>query len=106
VKVLLSVSALTCLCVLLNGCGEGSRESLSDCRESETGYVLAMEDSGLDCEQGSIILGLIGSAKHGVQKIGEPNGESWMCEAFPERAGAVKYICRQGERHFSVRAPG
>jgi hypothetical protein len=95
-----------CLCLLQISCGEDELESLSDCKEAETGYVLDTENSGLDCQQASIILGLIGSAEHGVQQIGEPNGESWMCKAFPERAGAVKYICRQGQRHFAVRAPG
>ena len=106
-KRLVAFTVLICLCLfmLFSGCGGGSRESLSDCEEAETGYVIDLENGGVDCEQASIILGLIGSAEHGVQKIGESNGQSWMCKAFPEQAGAVKYVCRQGRRHFSVRAP-
>lgn len=101
-----SLAFLCGLCLLLNGCGEGARESLSDCEDAETGYVLVLENSGLDCERASIILGLIGSAEHGVQKIGEPDRGAWLCEAFPERPGAAKYACRKGKLHFFVRAPG
>jgi hypothetical protein len=94
------------MCLLLNGCGEGRRESLTDCKEAETGYVIDLEKSGLGCDRASIILGLIGSAEHGVQPITDAAGGMWMCEAFPERAGAIKYICRKGKQRFSVRAPG
>jgi hypothetical protein len=105
VKAIFALSVLMCLWCLLSGCGEGGRESLTDCKESETGYVIDLENTDVDCERASIILGLIGSAEHGVQKIREASGKSWMCRAFPERARAVKYICRQGKQHFSVRAP-
>jgi len=108
-KMLLGMGALTCmcgLCLILSGCGGTSPESLTDCEEAETGYVLVLENSDLDCERASIILGLIGSAEHGVQKIKDSDGGAWLCEGFPERPNAVKYICRKGKRHFSVRAPG
>jgi len=64
VKKVLSIVTLLCLClwVVLSGCGGTDRESLTDCEEAETGYVLNVEKSGLDCGQASIILGLIGSA--------------------------------------------
>ena len=87
------------------GCGGDTRESLTDCIEAETGYVIRQETSRLNCEEASLILGLIGSAEHGTQKIENPDGGVWMCKAFPKRAGAVKYACREGRRHFSVYAP-
>jgi hypothetical protein len=104
-RVILATFVVACvcgLCLSVSGCS-GGRESLSDCEESETGYVLVLENSGLDCEHASIILGLIGSAEHGVQKIEDSEGGAWLCEGFPERSDAVKYKCRKGSRHFSVR---
>jgi hypothetical protein len=88
----------------LSGCGGDERESLTDCEEAETGYVIRLESSGLDCEQASIILGLIGAAEHGTQEIKEPGGGVWACEAFPNRPKAVKYVCRRRSQRFSVRA--
>src|SRR5882672_5602319 len=89
---------LICVAVTLlattAGCGAGGRESLSDCRESETGYKIQVQNSGLSCEEVSIILGLIGSAEHGMQEIKGPEGAMWHCKAFPNEPGAVKYICK------------
>lgn len=87
------------------GCGGDTRESLTDCMEPETGYVIRRETSHLTCEQASLILGLMGSAEHGTQNIKDANGGIWVCRAFPKQAGAVKYACRKGQWHFSVHSP-
>ena len=103
-----TVILVSCLCFILltalSSCGADTRESLTDCEEAETGYVIRLEGSGLACEQASIIVGLIGAAEHGTQEIKESRGGVWACEAFPNRPGAIKYVCRRGPHHFSVRA--
>ena len=83
------------------GCGS-QRESLSDCREDETGYVIRDLTGGVDCEEASAILGLLGSAEHGVQPIQERGGGVWKCRAFPSKADAPKFRCRQGPKGFVV----
>ena len=65
----------------VTACGGSERESLSDCEESETGYQIKVQSSGLSCEEASIILGLMGSAEHGTQAIKGPEGAIWLCKA-------------------------
>lgn len=83
------------------GCGS-QRESLSDCIEEETGYVIRHLTGGVGCEEASGILGLLGSAEHGVQSVKEVGGGVWKCRAFLTRKDAPKFRCRQGPKGFVI----
>lgn len=99
---LLSVVAAGFVGVSLGGCGSEEPEDFSSCTESETGYRV-VKRSGINCEDARAILGLLGSAEHGVQTI-DSNRGTWKCHAYPtvEGGSGIKYRCRSGSQHFDV----
>jgi len=96
------IAVVACLGMMgIAGCGS-QRESLSDCMEEETGYIIHIESGRVNCEEASILLGLLGAAEHGVQTIEERGGRVWKCRAFPEKPNAPKYRCWNGSKRFVV----
>lgn len=95
--------AIVTMSTVLGACGSSGTEDLTSCTETETGYRVVHRSKGMSCEKARAVLGLLGSAEHGVQTVESSQG-AWTCHVFPTEAGEIKYRCRNGLEHFDVRA--